>query len=116
MESLRQQISDFPLGGCATHVQSVWGHLVRGALGAQQRCPDLRTVAVSNDETVAPADDVNDCGRRSTRVTPLLANRSFLSRANQGVSANGDQHRFRRNASAQTTTRPLTSKPTAELR
>src|SRR5579872_334084 len=93
-EGLREQISDFPLAARAANIQSLSRNLVRCTLRTQQLRPDLWTVTVCDDDAMARLNQLDDRGRRAPCIHPLLRYRPFFSRTDQGVSANGNEHRF----------------------
>jgi len=89
---LLEKISDLTLGGGAANVERVSRDLARSAFRPQKRRANLRAIAMRKHDPVTGADQAGDLGRGPLGVCPLLGNRSLLSRANQGVSANGKEH------------------------
>ncbi len=92
LQGLLEKISDLTLSRGATNVQRMTGDLACPPLRAQQRCSNLRTVAMREHEPVAGTDQADDLGRCPLGVCALLGDGSLFSRANQGVSANGKEH------------------------
>jgi hypothetical protein len=68
------------------------GNLARAPFRAQKLCPDLRTISVREYDSVAGPYESNNLERCPLGVCPLFGNRSFFTRPNQGVSANGKEH------------------------
>ena len=91
-ERLLEKISDLTLGRRATNVQRMTRDLARSPLRAQQRRPNLRTIAMRKHDAVPGTDQANDLGRCPLRVCPLLGDGPRFSCTDEGVSADGKEH------------------------
>src|ERR1700687_3714459 len=68
------------------------GHLARSPFRAQKLSPDLRTIPVRDDDSVAGPKQSDNLDRCPLGVCPLFGDRSLFARPNQGISANRKEH------------------------
>src|SRR5271165_4399551 len=89
LKGLLEKISDLALGRGAANIQGESWDLAGAAFGAQKGCSDLRAIAMREDDFVTGTDQAYDLGGGALSIGALFGNGSRFSRANQGVSADG---------------------------
>ena len=98
-DGLLQHEPDRALGLRDADVERLRRDLRRRLLGLHEDVPDLRTVAVDDDQLVAVADDLRQPARGLLRARDLLFLRAAILGTKQRIAAEGDDRQLHQRSS-----------------